>query len=104
MKHYELRIERLHAADGDHDDLGWYSKGHHQEADFRAALEESFWIRRPDGTSERFKHPSEVEDETKCRFVQQWWRITPHRILEASPNARGAFPVTAMLSPESSLS
>lgn len=97
----ELKIERLHAADGDHDDLGWYSKGHHGEAAFRAALDETFWYTDPrDGQRKRDKHPCEA-DETRCEFVQTWWRVVGgNRFHSAVPNSRGAFKVTAMLVPE----
>lgn len=97
----EIQIQRLHCIDGDQEDLGWYAKGHHEETAFREALEESFWYTCPnDGTRKRIKHPSEA-DETQCRFVTTWWRVSFGRqFREAAPHARGAFQVTAMLTPE----
>jgi hypothetical protein len=89
------QIERLHDADGDYDDLGWYAKGHHSEADFRAALEAYFWRPTPTG-SERYKHPCEA-DETECTYFQGWWRVAFGRLQTTAPHARGAFPVTALL-------
>lgn len=97
-----IQIQRLHALDGDQDDLGWYAKGHHEEAAFRAALEESFWLTNLDGVRVRFKHSCEA-DETECRFVQQWWRNAFGRFVATAAHARGAFPVTAMLTPEAEL-
>lgn len=101
----DIKIQRLHALDGDHDDLGWYAKGHHEEADFRKALEESFWLTGPNGR-ERYKHPCEA-DETECRFVQTWWRNVPHgdgmRFQAATPRTMGAYAVTAMLTPDTEI-
>lgn len=94
----EIQIRRLHCVDGDQDDLGWYAKGHHDEKAFRDALEASFWLNTPTGR-ERYKHPSEA-DETRCRFVQQWWINAFGRFRQVTPKARGAFPVTALLTPE----
>lgn len=90
-----LLIERLHALDGDHDDLGWYSRGHHSEKAFRAALAERTQ-----------RHPCEAA-EAECRFVQGWWRKVPRgdgaQFHAARPGSRGAFPVTALLLPGSEL-
>jgi hypothetical protein len=95
----DIHIKRLHSLDGDYDDLGWYAKGHHDEKAFREALEESFWLTNAEGERERFKHPSEA-DETRCRFIQQWWINAFGRFRTATPKARGAFPVTALVTPE----
>lgn len=95
----EIRIQRLHCVDGDQDDLGWYAKGHHDEKAFREALEAHFWLTDLDGNRVRFKHPCEA-DETRCTFVQQWWRNAFGRFVATSPEARGAFAVTALLTPE----
>lgn len=94
MTDHPLSIERLHSSDGDYDDLGWYSKGHHDEARFRSRLAAMLAEHR---------HPSEA-DETRCHFVHAWWRNVPTadgmRLQTAAPKSRGAYPVTAMLTPE----
>lgn len=88
---YSLDVVRLHSLDGDYDDLGWYSKGHHSEEEFRKVLTE----RLAD-----YRHECEA-DETKCTFYVGWWRVAANRrFIRATPRAPFSFPVTALLTDE----
>lgn len=107
MKTYPLKVQRLHASDGDLEDLGWYSKGHHTEAEFREAWHAAHMLTPFGETKAEFvKHPSEA-DETKCTFSLEWWRTIPrgdgYTFRRAPASARGSFPVTALLSPEADI-
>jgi hypothetical protein len=89
-----LVIERIHSLNGDDDDLGWYARGHHDEAAFRAALK-----------VQADRHPCEAE-ESRCEFRHTHWRKVPRgdgmQFHEARPNTPGAFAVTVLAVPEAS--
>jgi len=79
-KQYPIEIEST-------GDDGWFSKGHHDPAQFCADAER-YW-------GYRF-HPQDVTHE--------WWRCVPDSTGEytylywpAKPHSRGAFPVTVCL-------
>ena len=87
MTAYPLKVERIHALDDD-DDLGWYSKGHHPESEFREAL-----------SRREYRHLCEA-DESECHFSQTYWRKVPRgdgsQFYESVAGKPGAFPVTVL--------
>lgn len=97
-KNYELNPTRLHALDGDHDDVGYWSRGHHAEADIRRVVGEAY----PPET----RHPCAADPST-CVYFMGWWRSVPcgdvSRFYRAKVGDRGSFPVTALLTPEADI-
>lgn len=98
MSKDDLMPTRLHSLDGDHDDLGYWTRGHHSEADMRAAVLE--------GYPEHDRHPC-AANPGECTYVVAWWRRVPtsdgSRFVDAAQGARGAFPVTALLTLEAEI-
>lgn len=94
-----IDVERLHALGGDDNDLGFWAKGHHSEADMRAAVITSYGER----------HNSCVADPAECSWSQQWWRKVPRaggaefQFHSAKAGTPGAFPVTALLTEQADI-
>lgn len=98
MSKNELNPTRLHSLDGDYADIGYWTRGHHSEVDMRAAVSAAY----PDDD----RHPS-AANPRQCTYVTAYWRRVPSvdgsRFVDARAGARGAFPVTALLTLEAEI-
>jgi hypothetical protein len=92
MTQHELSPTRLHSMDGDHEDVGYWSRGHHPEEAMRKATDETYPVDA--------RH-SCAADPTACVYFMGWWRKVPRgggsQFYRANVGDRGAFPVTALL-------
>jgi hypothetical protein len=98
MSNNELSPTRLHALDGDHDDVGYWSRGHHAEDAMRAAVAQAY----PPET----RHTCAAEPDG-CSYFRGWWRRVPRgdgaQFYRAKEGDRGVFAVTALLTPEAQI-
>lgn len=94
MPNNELNPTRLHCLDGDDDDVGYWSRGHHSEEAMRLAVASAY---PPDE-----RHPN-AADPAQCAYFMGWWRRVPRgdggQFHRAVAGSRGAFQVTALLVP-----
>lgn len=92
MDKNDLNPTRLHALDGDHEDVGYWSRGHHSEDAMRAEVAKAY----PDG-----ERHSCAADPDLCVYFMGYWRKVPRgdgsQFYRAKAGDRGAFPVTALL-------
>lgn len=108
MVQHELEIHALYEFEGG--PVGWYSKGHHPESEFRQAILKT--VLRDTISDAPFSLVAcAFRDIGPCEdrpVEHKWWRVVPVRDYEnggvygsgmfydAKPHTHGAFPVTVV--------